>query len=42
VSLGELRVERARMVNELTGDGNVARDQSMLATHQIWKSADRS
>jgi hypothetical protein len=42
VFLRELRVERARMVNELTGDGNVIREQSMFATHQTWKSADRS
>jgi len=34
----KLRVERTRMVNELTGDGNVTREQSMLAKRQLWKS----
>jgi len=29
------------MVNELTGDGNVTREHSTLATRHIWKSAYR-
>jgi hypothetical protein len=29
--LRKWRVERTRVVNELTGDGNVRREQSMLA-----------
>jgi hypothetical protein len=37
----KLRVERTRMVNELTGDGNVTWGQSMLAKRQPWKSVDR-
>jgi hypothetical protein len=35
----ELRVERSRMTNELTGGGNPKRDQSMLVKRQGWKSA---
>ena len=39
--LTELRVERSRMINELTGDGNVTKEQSMLIKCQTWKSAYR-
>jgi len=37
----ESRVERSRVVNELTGDGNVTREHSMFAKRQTWESADR-
>jgi hypothetical protein len=37
----KLRVERSRMINGLTGEGNVTREQSMLAERQPWKSAYR-
>ena len=38
----KLRVERTRMINELTGDGNVVWEQSMLAKRQPWKSVYRA
>src|SRR5690348_7985488 len=37
----ESRVERSRVINELTGDGNITKEHSMFVKHQIWKSAYR-
>ena len=35
IFLRKSRIERVRVVNELTGDGNVKRDQSMFVKRQI-------